>query len=323
MNTLPPKNRAPQTGQAGSPVVTHRKRRERLVKASTLDEGSTRGLGSEDGEEVKRRTSSLTDSERVLEKRAGDSVGIDNEDDDSCVTKPDSGKCVSNCHGNDVTVDTVTIDTQLKSQAADTESFLAKTGRHLVRFVSSAVFVSRTIVTVVCQCSVPFTQHTLDSLTRSQQQTNPLSDVLLALGTEASRRHCPELWATDKSTQTALLTLVGGAIDRFLSEELHGVVKKEENWMRMLYRLRHVLWVEGSKDLDRSPRETLTEGEREERKKKAIAAFRKFLPSQFQFSHVIWNVHHVTRALCSIINHVIFASVSIIFASSCDLVCIM
>jgi hypothetical protein len=279
LNTLATQNRAPQTGQASSPVITHRKRRERLVKASTLDDSSTRGLGSEDGEEVKRRTSSLTDSERVLEKRAGGSVGIDNENDDSCVEQPDSGKCVGNCHGNGVTADTVTINTQLKSQAADTESFLAKTRRHLVHFVSSVVFVFRTIVTVVCQCSIPFTQHTLTSLTRSQQQTNPLSDVLLALGTEASGRHCPELWATDKSTQTALLTLVGGAIDRFLSEELQSVVKKEENWMRMLYRLRHVLWVEGCNDLDRSPRETLTEGEREERKKEAMAAFKKFLPN--------------------------------------------
>jgi hypothetical protein len=137
----------------------------------------------------------------------------------------------------------------------------------------------RSAISILRQCSLPLTYHTLDSLALSQQRTNPLSDALLSLGTEASQRHCRELWATDKSTQTALLTLAGGAIDRFLSHELHEVVEREESWMRVLYRLRHTLWVDGCRGLDHSPRETLTEEEREERKRQAVAAFKKFLPN--------------------------------------------
>ena len=288
LNALAPQNTAPTTTTTTTtrqPVATHRKRRERLVKAATVCEGSTQ-VPEEVAE--KRRTSSLTDSERVWERRRTGvgGVGSDSENDDSCVKKPDPRMFTGDCHGNGVTMDTVTTTTTTQ-QLHTTESFLVKTKNHLVRFVSSVVLVSRTVIKIVRQCSLPFTQHTLDFLARSRQQTNPLSNVLLALGTEASKRHCIELWATDKSIQTAVLTLLGGAIDRFLTEELRSVVRKEDNWMRMLYRLRHVLWVEGSKELDRSPRETLTAGERDERKKEAIAAFRKFLPSEW-FGHVIW-----------------------------------
>ena len=283
MNTLNQKNKASLTsqtgsltGQTGSPAVGHRERRERFVKAATIGEvtSSDHKEGEGGGGGGKRRTSSLTDSERVLGRKAGGRVDENNE---SCETQTETGKCDSDCYGNGVNMDAVSTTTSYPDAP---ESLLTRTRSYLIRFCSSSALVSRTAIAIVYRCSLPFTQHTLTSLSLNQQQTHPLSNTLLSLGTEASRRHCPELWVTDKSTQTGVLTLVGGAIDRFLSGELGSVVKKEQNWMRMLYRLRHNLWVEGCKELDRSPREKLTAGEREERKKAAIAAFRKFLPSE-------------------------------------------
>ena len=280
MNTLNQKNKTSLTsqtgsltGQTGSPAVGHRERRERFVKAATIGEVTTSDHKEGGGGGGKRRTSSLTDSERVLGRKAGGSV---NENNESCETQTETGKCDSDCYENGVNVDAVTTATP----HPDTPESLLTRISYLTQFFSSATLVSRTAIAIVYRCSLPFTQQTLTSLSLDQQQTHPLSNTLLSLGTEASRRHCPELWVTDKSTQTGVLTLVGGAIDRFLSGELGSVVKKEQNWMRMLYRLRHNLWVEGCKELDRSPREKLTAGESEERKKAAIAAFRKFLPSE-------------------------------------------
>ena len=259
------------------------------MKAATIGESHTHDCRSEEEGEGRRRTVSLTDSDRVS---ARESTAAVSESVDSCRRETFAGEFDSGCHGNGISLETVTVPTQTQSRDPASESFLARAKSHLLRFCSLAVIVIRTAVSVIRQCSISFTQRTLTSLTRSQQQRNPLGDVLLALGTEASRRHCPELWVTDRSTQTAVLTLVGGAIDRFLSTELREVVMKEESWMRALYKLRHTLWVEGGRELDRTPRETLTEGEREERKKEAIAAFRKFLPSET--GHVTWVVCHVT-----------------------------
>ena len=146
---------------------------------------------------------------------------------------------------------------------------------HLYDIISRYVAM---VITFLRLCSQPITPETLDTLTSAQQERDPLSNVLLSLGTEASKTHCKELWVTSHSTQLAVLTLLGGAIDRFLLHELYLVTEKEENWVRALYHLRHTLWVDGAKELVRSPREKLTEEEREERKRKAVESFKKFLP---------------------------------------------
>lgn len=134
----------------------------------------------------------------------------------------------------------------------------------------------------------PTSQDTLLSLSKDQHLLHPLSNTLLALGTEASTLYCRELWATDTATQLSLLTLVGGAMDRFLMQELKTVVYEERNWVRALYHLRHALWVEGHKELDRSPREKLSVEEQRLRKKAAADAFKKFLPSNsLDLSHYV------------------------------------
>ena len=134
----------------------------------------------------------------------------------------------------------------------------------------------------------PTSQDTLLSLSKDQQLLHPLSNTLLALGTEASTLHCRELWATDTATQLSLLTLVGGAMDRFLMQELKTVVYEERNWVRALYHLRHALWVEGHQELDRSSREKLSVEEQRLRKKAAADAFKKFLPSNsLDLSHYV------------------------------------
>ena len=276
LNTPTGSNRTPLTGKTG--LTSHRERRERLTKAATIGKSSAPNsahFGGSDGEE-KPRSVSLTDSDRILEKGGRD--GSCDSIDDSCKKRPlfDRG-----CHGNGIVTDTaVTVATRPESQLVTSEPFLTRMRRRLVNFLSSVSLLTRMILSVIRQCSQPFTQHTLHTLTLSQHHANPLSNTILSLATEASRRHCPELWVTDRSTQTAVLTLVGGAIDCFLTAELKEVVEKEEKWVRVLYRLRHMLWVDGRGELDRTPRDTLTQEEREERKKMAVTAFKKFLPSE-------------------------------------------
>ena len=160
------------------------------------------------------------------------------------------------------------------------KNFFTRAKYHFHSIFSSLCYYLHAATAIVYHCSVPLSHTTLETLTKTQQTANPLSDTLLSLGTEASHNHCRELWVTDKSTQMAVLTLFGGGIDRYLMHELHAVVQKEQTWMRALYHLRHALWVDGSKELDRSPREKLNEWEREERKRLAANAFKKFLPSE-------------------------------------------
>lgn len=120
-------------------------------------------------------------------------------------------------------------------------------------------------------------QNTLKQ-TRIHEKSTPLTNTLLSLAAEASKRHCPRLWATNENTQLAVTTLFGGAIDIFLWKKLHILVYNQENWSRALYHLRHTLWPEGK--LNTSPRQQKTDKERTELKRKAAEAFKQFLPSK-------------------------------------------
>ena len=236
----------------------------------------------------KRRT--LSDSDRALTRGAEDNLPLENESDYMCVdeTTPSQIDSRDSCHGNYVHSPTPTLENTSKSDitAATTTPpqapphFLTRVKYYLFFLTSRTLYLIRSAMDILHHCSLPFTPHTLETLHKQQHSEHPISDTLLSLGTEASKRHCRDLWATDKSTQIAILTLLGGAIDRFLMKELHMVAEKEQNWMRALYNLRHTLWVEGLKQLDRSPKEKLTEGEREDRKRQAVEAFKKFLPSE-------------------------------------------
>ena len=133
------------------------------------------------------------------------------------------------------------------------------------------------IVQMVWQSLKPITPETYLKLAKEQKLRTPLSNVLLSLASEASKKHCPQLWACSDSSQTAILSLAGGGMEHFLWKELHSVVYNEESWARALYHLRHTLWPEGKlkTSIGTKPNE-------KEMKRKAAEAFRKFLPSMYK-----------------------------------------
>ncbi len=124
----------------------------------------------------------------------------------------------------------------------------------------------------------PITQHSTLTIAKEQEQRIPLTNALLSLGTEASSKHCPELWACSEDTQLALLVAVGGASERYLWKELKEVVYAEENWARALYHLRHTLWPGG--EIMKASKRVLSEKERLKKKQEAAEAIKGFLPSK-------------------------------------------
>lgn len=282
-----------KTGKTSLPVHRGSQRARRkpvLVKAATIGDNpsneSSRELPMENGD--KRRTTSLSDSERVLTRGADSDLPTKESN-----TGIETGSVVDECdgyHGNDVN-SSLRRDTVVLTKLCRENHLLSRAKNHLVHLLSTLWHYIIAAVAIVRQCSVPVTRDNLEMLSNSQRVDNPLSDILLSLGTEASQSHCKELWVTDGSTQLAVLTLLGGAMDRFLKQELRIVIEKEENWVRMLYRLRHTLWIGGARELDRTPRERLTDSEREERKRGCVKAFKKFLPSKCVITcdcHVIY-----------------------------------
>ena len=128
----------------------------------------------------------------------------------------------------------------------------------------------------------PITQYSTLTIAKEQEQRIPLTNALLSLGTEASSKHCPELWACSEDTQLALLVAVGGASERYLWKELKEVVYTEENWARALYHLRHTLWPGG--EIMKASKRVVSEKERLEMKQKAADAIKNFLPSKLNDS---------------------------------------
>ena len=124
----------------------------------------------------------------------------------------------------------------------------------------------------------PITQYSTLTIAKEQEMRVPLTNTLFSLGTEASRTHCPELWACSEDIQLALLVMVGGASERYLWKELKEVVYAEENWARALYHLRHTLWPGG--EIMKGSKRTLSEKERLKMKQEAAEAIKKFLPSK-------------------------------------------
>lgn len=124
----------------------------------------------------------------------------------------------------------------------------------------------------------PFSKPNIHALIEAERRNSPLTNALFSLGSEASARNCPRLWACSQNTQLALLVLAGGGIERFLWRELKLVVSDEMNWSRALYTLRHTLWPGGT--LLKSSKRKLSEAELEQLKRKAADAFKKFLPSK-------------------------------------------
>ena len=131
----------------------------------------------------------------------------------------------------------------------------------------------------------PITQHSTLIIAKEQEQRIPLTNALLSLGTEASSKHCPELWACGEDIQLALLVVVGGASERYLWKELKEVVYAEENWARALYHLRHTLWPGG--EVMKASKRGLSEKERLKKKQEAAEAIKKFLPSKLNVLYTI------------------------------------
>ena len=265
---------------AGLPIKgssRHSDRKPPLIKAATIGENSSNESSKDCSVEDngRRRTASLSESERAVTRGANNNILTESESGVNSVIamRGCDTKLWKGTRGN---TNSIAMTTACQTE----QNILTRAKSHLFHIFSLVWKCVHIATAIVYQCSLPLSQKTLDTLTKTQQSANPLSDVLLSLGTEASRSHCQELWVTDKSTQMAVLTLFGGGIDRFLMHELHIVARKEQTWMRALYNLRHTLWVDGSKELDRGPREKPTEWEREERKRQAASAFKKFLPSE-------------------------------------------
>lgn len=124
----------------------------------------------------------------------------------------------------------------------------------------------------------PITRFSTIVIVKEQERRAPLSNALFSLGTEVSKKHCPELWVCSEDIQLSLLVAVGGASERFIWKELKDVVYMEENWARALYHLRHTLWPNG--ELMKKSRRKLSEMERNLVKEKAAEAIKTFLPSK-------------------------------------------
>ena len=130
----------------------------------------------------------------------------------------------------------------------------------------------------------PITRHSTLAVVKEQQERVPLTNAFFSLGTEVSRKHCPELWACNEHTQLSLLVVAGGVCERYIWKELKEVVYAEENWARALYHLRHTLWPHGK--VMKSSRHKLNERERDELKQRAADAIKKFLPGNTDSKHV-------------------------------------
>ncbi len=139
------------------------------------------------------------------------------------------------------------------------------------RFLSWLVFIIQKGVE-------PYYKPNLLVLVKVEREHSPLSNAVFCLGSEASARHCPRLWACSQNTQLALLVLAGGGVERFLWRELKLVVYDEVNWTRALYSLRHNLWPGGT--FMKSSKRNRSEAEMEQLKRGAADAFKKFLPSE-------------------------------------------
>ena len=145
------------------------------------------------------------------------------------------------------------------------------------RLLTKALEIFSFLIYIIRQSMNPLSPQAFIKLAKEREQSMPLSNVLLSLGSEASKKNCPQLWACNEGTQIAILSLVGGGMERFLWKELHEVVYSDENWTRALYHLRHTLWPGGK--LKTSMRDEQSEEKRTDLKKKAAESFKKFLPS--------------------------------------------
>lgn len=134
------------------------------------------------------------------------------------------------------------------------------------------------VIFIVQKGLEPYSERNLRVLMQVERNRFPLTNALFCLGSEASTRHCPRLWACAQNTQLSLLVLAGGGVERYLWRELKLVVCDEVNWTRALYTLRHTLWPGGK--FKRSPRRKVSEKELEQLKRKAADSFKKFLPSK-------------------------------------------
>ena len=179
-----------------------------------------------------------------------------------------SRKCSNQPHSK------ITVEDQARPSAANTFVELAKV--HLANAVLKTYQLVTYIVYVV---GLVLVRNSSQSAQRLRQQADlvPLTDTLFSLGSEVSKSECSELWTTAQDTQLAIMVMAGTGIERFLWKELHEVVYNEESWARGLYHLRHTLWPGGK--LGVSPRRRRSEKEREEEKRRAVEAFKKFLPS--------------------------------------------
>ena len=130
-----------------------------------------------------------------------------------------------------------------------------------------------TLLYVVREGLRPVTMETTHRLAVEQAEAFPLTSALLCLATEATAHHNPRLWLNNESTQLALL-LAAPATEKFLSTQLTQIVYCEENWVRVLFHLRHTLWPGGEGGGEGNSAKQTTA----ELKEKAVAAVKKFLP---------------------------------------------
>ena len=157
----------------------------------------------------------------------------------------------------------------------------------LYRAISLTYWALSWIVFIIHRGFEPLTKKDALALIAVEQKRSPLTNVLFCLGSKASERHCPQLWACGQDTQLAFLVLAGGGVERFLWRELTTVVDEEMNWVRSLYVLRHTLWPGGI--LLKTSNKKSNEAELDLIRRKAADSFKKFLPSKYFFPSPIFD----------------------------------
>ncbi len=291
---------SPTQSLASTQSVSHEKD---LSKAESVADSYTGTNGSETGKEAIYDTQSESTSRRPVNssqvllqtQRQQESVSYELEEGQTTgmsypllhSLQSQTGSLTSHSTSSQPTTTSRVHDTQVSASVSQSTSLAkvkqitslvtSRVKRYLSQLVSLTLELLLLVQNIIQKGLSPLTHSTTISLAQEQKQKVPLSNALLVLGSEVSKKHCREVWACGENTQLAVLVLVGGGMERFLWKELKEVVYSEQNWARALYHLRHTLWPRGK--LMESSKKNLSEQERTELKNQAADAIKMFLPS--------------------------------------------
>ena len=253
-----------------------------LHQGADLDTGNmdTAALYSADGaESAVSSHSSRPKSAFQQEEEEGYTIGSVTSSMTSQTVAPDHGRHTPNISTGDVHSLTRPITPiRNSSQVQGAAETVPRLQSLFYKFLFYAHHFITWLILIIQKGIEPRSKLNVHALIKAEKVRSPLTNALFCLGSEASMRHCPQLWACSQDTQLSLLVLVGGGMERYLWKELELVVCNEVNWTRALYSLRHTLWPGGV--FIKTNKKKHTEEELEQLKRKAADSFKKFLPSE-------------------------------------------